>query len=171
MVLNCICLHGGWRPVRPIADWVGFDAIVSCDSKARRSGLANHTASCDPTDRSLLDIYAERTGSSGVLAWNFFRAGKSGRFANNRIVEDDASIQSIVEDALKDGGFETAIAPSAEELCFAKGQVMNYRALVTDIKLKGRMNGWEVAKRAEISTRPRDRSRVSGRLHDGCRRR
>jgi DNA-binding response OmpR family regulator len=65
------------------------------------------------------------------------------------IVEDDASIQSIVEDALNEGGFETAIAPSAEEaVTLLKGKVMDYRALVTDINLKGRMNGWEVAKHA-----------------------
>ncbi|MBR1247512.1 response regulator [Bradyrhizobium sp. AUGA SZCCT0169] len=65
------------------------------------------------------------------------------------IVEDDPTIQVIVEDALKEAGFETAIAPSAEEaVTLLKGKVMNYRALVTDINLKGRMNGWEAAKQA-----------------------
>ena len=65
------------------------------------------------------------------------------------IVEDDEAIQSLVEDALKEGGFETASAPSAEEaITLLRGKVMNYRALVTDINLKGRVNGWEVAKRA-----------------------
>jgi DNA-binding response OmpR family regulator len=65
------------------------------------------------------------------------------------VVEDDALMQGIVEDSLKEGGFETAIAPSAEEaVTLLKGKVMNYRALVTDINLKGRMNGWEVARQA-----------------------
>ena len=65
------------------------------------------------------------------------------------IVEDDEAIQSLVEDALKESGFETAIAPTAEEaVTLLKGKVANYRALVTDINLKGRMNGWEVAKHA-----------------------
>lgn len=65
------------------------------------------------------------------------------------IVEDDPSIQEIVEDALKEGGFDAAIAASAEEaVTLMKGNVMNYRALVTDINLKGRMSGWEVAKKA-----------------------
>jgi DNA-binding response OmpR family regulator len=65
------------------------------------------------------------------------------------IVEDDVSIQAIVEDALKEAGFETAIAPSAEEaVTLLKGKVMNYRALVTDINLRGRMTGWDVAKEA-----------------------
>lgn len=65
------------------------------------------------------------------------------------VVEDDASLQMIVEDALKEAGFETAVAPSAEEaVTLLKGKVTNYRALVTDINLKGRMSGWEVAKQA-----------------------
>jgi CheY-like chemotaxis protein len=65
------------------------------------------------------------------------------------IVEDEAPIQGVVEDALSEGGFETAVAPSGEEavtlLTSHKGK---YRALVTDINLKGRMDGWEVAKQA-----------------------
>lgn len=65
------------------------------------------------------------------------------------IVEDDESIQGIVEDALEEGGFETAIVSSAEEaVTLLTDKVMDYRALVTDINLKGRMNGWEVAKHA-----------------------
>ena len=65
------------------------------------------------------------------------------------VVEDDMLIQGLVEDSLKEGGFETAIAPSAEEaVTLLKGMVANYRALVTDINLKGRMNVWEVAKQA-----------------------
>lgn len=65
------------------------------------------------------------------------------------VVEDDQSIQSIVEEALSDGGFEPAIAASGEEaVTLLKGYKGKYRALVTDINLVGMMNGWEVAKRA-----------------------
>jgi DNA-binding response OmpR family regulator len=65
------------------------------------------------------------------------------------IIEDDESIQSIVEDALKEGGFETAIAPSGEEaVTLLQSGLVTYRALVTDIGLKGRIDGWEVAKKA-----------------------
>jgi DNA-binding response OmpR family regulator len=65
------------------------------------------------------------------------------------IVEDDVLIHGMVEDALQEAGFETAIAPSAEEaVTLLKGRVSNYRALVTDINLKGSMTGWEVAKQA-----------------------
>src|SRR5260370_213383 len=65
------------------------------------------------------------------------------------VVEDDHSVQSIVEDALGDGGFEPAIAASGEEaVTLLKGGSIKYRALVTDINLLGRINGWEVAKKA-----------------------
>ena len=65
------------------------------------------------------------------------------------IVEDDVSIQRMVEDALEEGGYETAIAPSAEEaVTLLQGKVLNYRALVTDINLQGRMTGWDVARKA-----------------------
>jgi CheY-like chemotaxis protein len=65
------------------------------------------------------------------------------------VVEDDAPIQCIVEDALADGGFEPAIAASGEEaVTLLKGNKGKYRALVTDIQLRGVMEGWEVAKKA-----------------------
>ena len=71
------------------------------------------------------------------------------------VIEDDEEIQSVVEDALIDGGFETAIAASGEEAVtllqsssLIKERPVTYRALVTDINLKGGMNGWKVAKKA-----------------------
>jgi len=65
------------------------------------------------------------------------------------VVEDDHAIQSIVEEALTDGGFEPAIAPSGEEaVTLLKGCKGKYRALVADVNLRGRMDGWEVAKQA-----------------------
>lgn len=66
------------------------------------------------------------------------------------VVEDDPLIQTIVEDALTDGGFQVAIASwgeTAVELLDASD--VKYRALVTDINLgRGKMDGWEVARRA-----------------------
>jgi DNA-binding response OmpR family regulator len=62
------------------------------------------------------------------------------------VVEDDYPIQDIVEEALKDGGFTADILSSGEEaLTLFRGNLKNYRALVTDVALKGRLNGWEVA--------------------------
>jgi CheY-like chemotaxis protein len=65
------------------------------------------------------------------------------------VVEDDPPIQIIVEDALADGGFEPAITASGEEaVTLLKGHKGKYHALVVDIALLGRLDGWEVAKRA-----------------------
>jgi CheY-like chemotaxis protein len=65
------------------------------------------------------------------------------------VVEDVQSIQTIVEEALSEGGFEPAIAASGEEaVTLLTGHKGKYRALVTDVNLLGRMDGWQVAKRA-----------------------
>jgi CheY-like chemotaxis protein len=70
------------------------------------------------------------------------------------VVEDDQLIQSLVEETLSDGGFESAIAASGEEaVTLLQGHKGKYRALVTDINLRGEMDGWEVAQHArEIET-------------------
>jgi CheY-like chemotaxis protein len=66
------------------------------------------------------------------------------------VVEDDQLMQGVVEDALTEGGFETAFASSGEqavELLSAENPVC--RALVTDINLvKNKMDGWAVARHA-----------------------
>jgi CheY-like chemotaxis protein len=65
------------------------------------------------------------------------------------VVEDDLLIQSVIEEVLQDGGFETVLAetgPRALELFRENPQ--HYRALVTDINLVGGTDGWEVAKQA-----------------------
>jgi CheY-like chemotaxis protein len=65
------------------------------------------------------------------------------------VVEDDQLVQGLVEDTLSDGGFDTVIAASGEEaLTLLQGHKGKYRALVTDINLQGKMDGWEVAQRA-----------------------
>ena len=63
------------------------------------------------------------------------------------VVEDEYPLQGIVEATLIDGGFETDILSSGEEaLTLFRGRVKNYRALVTDVSLKGTMSGWDVAR-------------------------
>jgi CheY-like chemotaxis protein len=81
------------------------------------------------------------------------RAGVWGRVALELpiilIVEDDPLVQCLVEETLSDGGFESAIAASGEEaVTLLKAPRGKYRALVTDINLKGKMNGWEAAQHA-----------------------
>jgi DNA-binding response OmpR family regulator len=65
------------------------------------------------------------------------------------VIEDDQQIRSIVEDALTDGGFEPALTASGEEaVTLLQGNKGKYRALVTDISLRGTMDGWEAARQA-----------------------
>ena len=65
------------------------------------------------------------------------------------VIEDDETIQGIVEDALDEGGFEMAVAATGEEaITLIKGRQAHYRALVTDINLLGRIDGWEIARAA-----------------------
>jgi CheY-like chemotaxis protein len=65
------------------------------------------------------------------------------------VVEDEPLIQILVEEALGDGGFTLAVTSSGEEaVTLLKGNKGKYRALVTDINLQGKMDGWEVAQQA-----------------------
>jgi CheY-like chemotaxis protein len=64
------------------------------------------------------------------------------------VVEDEYLQLSDVERALTDGGFAANGVSSGEEaLALFKSNGKNYVALVTDVNLSGRLNGWEVARR------------------------
>jgi DNA-binding response OmpR family regulator len=66
------------------------------------------------------------------------------------VVEDDLLIQSVVEETLKDGGFEIDIVSSAKQAIEKfDGAGGKYRALVTDINLgRDKVDGWEIARHA-----------------------
>jgi DNA-binding response OmpR family regulator len=65
------------------------------------------------------------------------------------VIEDDMEIQALIDEALCEGGYEPALAASGEEaVILLKGGQTPYRVLVTDTNLKGRMDGWGVAKQA-----------------------
>jgi CheY-like chemotaxis protein len=65
------------------------------------------------------------------------------------VAEDDLLIQGMVEEALSDGGFELVLAATGEEaVTLMQGDRTRHRALVTDINLQGKLDGWDVAKRA-----------------------
>lgn len=71
------------------------------------------------------------------------------------VVEDDALIRGVLDEALADGGFRVAQASTgADALAMLEAPEAAYRALVTDINLEpGPSTGWDIAKRArEISS-------------------
>jgi DNA-binding response OmpR family regulator len=61
------------------------------------------------------------------------------------VIEDEDSIQAVVEEALTEGGFATDVVASGEEALTLFSGGLRYKALVTDVGLKGRLSGWEVA--------------------------
>jgi CheY-like chemotaxis protein len=65
------------------------------------------------------------------------------------VVEDDVLVQDTIHEALTEGGFQTEITPSGEEaIAHLQRDNAKFRALLTDIHLKGALTGWDVAKRA-----------------------
>ena len=65
------------------------------------------------------------------------------------VVEDDQLIQAMVEEALSDGGFASALTASGEEaITLLQDDKSKYRAVVTDINLLGKLDGWEVGRAA-----------------------
>jgi DNA-binding response OmpR family regulator len=65
------------------------------------------------------------------------------------VVEDDQLIQAMVEEALSEGGFEAALTASGEEaIALLQGDKSSYRAVVTDINLLGKLDGWDVGRTA-----------------------
>lgn len=66
------------------------------------------------------------------------------------VVEDEALIQSLIEDILTDAGFAVTSASHAEDamkVLDEKGT--EFRALVTDVNLgTSKITGWDIARRA-----------------------
>jgi DNA-binding response OmpR family regulator len=65
------------------------------------------------------------------------------------VAEDDQLIQGLIEETLSEAGFELALTASGEEATtLLAGHKGKYRAIVTDINLVGKLDGWEVARHA-----------------------
>jgi CheY-like chemotaxis protein len=62
------------------------------------------------------------------------------------LVEDDPLVRELVVEALRDEGYQVIHAATGEEaLTWCKRRVAD--VLVTDIKLRGRVDGWQIAER------------------------
>lgn len=64
------------------------------------------------------------------------------------VVDDDSSIRSIVEEILRDGGFEPKTASTGEEAIMLLN-ANRYRAVIIDIAFgRDHVKGWAIARRA-----------------------
>ncbi len=66
------------------------------------------------------------------------------------VVEDEVFIQTLVEDALIEGGYRVNVISSGDEaLKCLDVQEPEFRALVTDVNLgSNKIDGWELARKA-----------------------
>lgn len=63
------------------------------------------------------------------------------------VVEDEPMIQSLVQEALEEGGFQVEVVASGEDAEKMLEQAERFRAVVTDVNLgRDRMNGWDVGR-------------------------
>lgn len=77
------------------------------------------------------------------------RAGKSWQAERQQTPNNKNTWSRAWAGALMEGGFESEIVASGEEaITLLQGDPTKYRALLTDIHLKGTLTGWDVAKRA-----------------------
>lgn len=65
------------------------------------------------------------------------------------LVEDEDTVRSVLEETLRDGGFDLKIAGNgADALAILESDSEAVRGLITDINLGSGPSGWDVAKRA-----------------------
>lgn len=65
------------------------------------------------------------------------------------VVEDEALIRHVLEDALTEAGFELLIATDGRQALAELGAgAARFRAVVTDVNLGAGPGGWEVGRRA-----------------------
>jgi DNA-binding response OmpR family regulator len=63
------------------------------------------------------------------------------------VAEDDFQVREMLEDALSEGGFLVEILSSAEDaVILLNGEIASFRALVTDVNLRGTVSGWDLAR-------------------------
>jgi len=63
------------------------------------------------------------------------------------LVEDEHLLATDVEEALTGGGFAVHAAATGEEALTLIINEKGYKALITDIHLRCRLSGWDVARR------------------------
>lgn len=65
------------------------------------------------------------------------------------VVEDEMLLQALFEETLKDGGYDVKVVSTGEDaIKLLDADEPKYRALVTDVNLGRKVDGWDVARRA-----------------------
>ena len=65
------------------------------------------------------------------------------------VVEDEMLLPALLEETLKDGGYDVTVVSTGEEaIKLLDADEPKYRALVTDVNLGRKVDGWDVARRA-----------------------
>ena len=66
------------------------------------------------------------------------------------VVEDDELVREVIEPALEEAGFGIVVASSGDEALqlLESKEASPIRAVVTDIDLRSKATGWDVARRA-----------------------
>ena len=65
------------------------------------------------------------------------------------VVEEEMLLQALLEETLKDGGYDVTVVSTGEEAIeLLDADEPKYRALVTDVNLGRKVDGWDVARRA-----------------------
>ena len=65
------------------------------------------------------------------------------------VVEDEPMIQSLVQEALEDGGFQVEAVSSGEDAAKLLADPDRFRAVITDVNLgRDRMDGWDIGRLA-----------------------
>ena len=64
------------------------------------------------------------------------------------VVEDDAMVMLVIAEALRDGGYTVVEASDGASALRTIGAAETLRGLVTDIRIGGGSDGWEVARQA-----------------------
>ncbi len=63
------------------------------------------------------------------------------------VVEDEPMIQSVVQEALEEGGFKVEVASTGEQAQKLLEDAQRFRAVLTDVNLgRDRMDGWDVGR-------------------------
>lgn len=100
-----------------------------------------------------MPMIAASTGDSakaraGVLAWNALPAASERPLI--LFVEDHATLRYMIAEQLSDAGFDVVQASTGEDALALLANGAEIDLLLTDLRLPGTIDGWDVAEQARV---------------------